>query len=452
MGIKALLKEVSDLKTQARAILDGADANNDGVLTAEQIEQVDALQEKIDAREATIKRRQAFADASAQPIPRQLDGGTSKTSATITNEPLDNGLAGFATQEEYFHTVAQDALGRRDERLAAIPQREREFMAHKLRAAGASNAQIDAATGDNSHSEASSDGNMVPTAIRDRIWSFVFDEDSILSQVDSEPTAGNSVELLTDQTTPWGSTGIQAYWENEGATGTESRVDTNPVTVKMHKLMALVTANEELVQDAARLASRLMDKAPLAIRWKACDAIHNGNGVGKPLGILNSDGLVSVAKESGQAAQTIEADNIAKMYARLLPGSYARAVWKINPDVIDQLITMTLGDQPIWTPPASGLVNAPGGVLLGRPVQFSEHCQTIGTKGDIRLIDPMGYYAITKPRGIQFASSMHLLFDKDKQAFRWTFRLGGRPYLNAAQSPANGSNTKSHFVTLDTRA
>jgi hypothetical protein len=90
---------------------------------------------------------------------------------------------------------------------------------------------------------------------------------------------------------------------------------------------------------------------------------------------------------------------------------------------------------------------------------YSEHAQTLGTKGDVQLVNPFGYYATVKQSGdggeglpgLEFAQSIHLYFDYNLTAFRWTFRLGGQPYLSAAISPAKGSNTKSHFVTLAAR-
>ena len=113
---------------------------------------------------------------------------------------------------------------------------------------------------------------------------------------------------------------------------------------------------------------------------------------------------------------------------------------------------MTIGDQPIWTPPVAGLQQAPGGFLLGLPIKWSEHAETLGTKGDLQLVAPKGYYGISRAAGIQFASSIHLFFDYGMQAFRWTFRIGGQPYLSAPVAPAKGSNTKSHFVVLETRS
>ena len=64
---------------------------------------------------------------------------------------------------------------------------------------------------------------------------------------------------------------------------------------------------------------------------------------------------------------------------------------------------------------------------------------------------PGGYYSSVKSGGIKFAASMHLYFDYDIEAFRWTFRMGGQPYLSAPVSQAKGSQTLSHFITLAER-
>ena len=193
-----------------------------------------------------------------------------------------------------------------------------------------------------------------------------------------------------------------------------------------------------------------MKKAPLAITYKMNEAIVNGTGAGQPLGWFTSAAKVSVAKEGSQVAATVVAANVSKMFARLInPG---QGIWYVNQDVLPQLMTMTLGNNSVFMPPASGLVGAPGGYLLGRPVQFLENCQTVGTQGDIQFVNPKGYYCAHKGSAPEFAESMHLYFDYNISAFRWIFRCGGQPYLSAAISPAKGSVTRSHVVVLDTRS
>lgn len=319
----------------------------------------------------------------------------------------------------------------------------------------ADNRLMAAPTTSNTHvTQGSTDGEgyLVPEQFSNRVFELVFaDEDlNLLNRVDSEPTNSTSVRMVADETTPWGATGVQAYWGSELGQMTKSKINVDPRRVEVHKCYAFSAASEEELNDAPLLANRIERKASQAIRWKANDAIIAGNGVGKPKGWRNSGAQVTVAKESGQAADTVVAANVAKMYARLLPGSHSRAFWMANPDVMPQLMTMTLGDQPIWTGP-NQFVDAPGGILLGRPVFFSEHSETVGDKNDIELVDPMGYYAAIR-QGITAAQSMHLYFDYDTQAFRWTFRMGGQGHLSAAVTPNKGSATKSHFITLAARA
>lgn len=298
----------------------------------------------------------------------------------------------------------------------------------------------------------STDGFMVPPAFREDVQELMLDDQAaLLNAVDSEPTAGNQVGMLRDETTPWGASGVQAHWRAEGSKMDPSRLATDMIDVKLHEMYAFVLATEELLEDAPRLNARLTRQSARAINWKASEAIMYGTGAGQPLGWMASDALVVVAKEASQAAATIVAENLAKMYSRMLASSISRAVWYANSDTLPQLMTMTLGDRPIWTPPASGFQDAPGGVLLGRPVQLLEHNPTLGDLGDIQFVDPLGYYSPRKSTGVSFAESMHLYFDYNVRAFRWTFRIGGQPYLSQPVAPAKGAATKSYFIALGAR-
>lgn len=296
------------------------------------------------------------------------------------------------------------------------------------------------------------EGFEVPPQMREQIWEMVFGAGDLLDLVDLEPTNSNAVSMLADESTPWASSGIFARWRAEGVQMDAQRLATKSRLVQLHELFCFCLATEELLEDAPRLADRLTRKAAEAIRWKASDSIAYGTGAGQPLGYFNAACLVSVAKESAQAADTINATNIAKMYSRLLvfPGDQPR--WIANRDIVPQLVGLTIGQQPVFVPSDRGIQAEVGGFLLGYPVQFSEHAKTLGDKGDIQLVNLKGYYATQKVGGVRFASSIHLYFDYAIQAFRWLFRMGGQPYLSAAVTPANGSNSKSHFVTLDERA
>jgi HK97 family phage major capsid protein len=295
-----------------------------------------------------------------------------------------------------------------------------------------------------------SGGYMVPTEFADRLWEIVFAPDALLSRTNQIPTSRNSLSLPVSESTPWGASGVQAYWVEEGSAITQSRPSFTYRNLRLHKLAALVPASDELVEDASALDAFVTREAGRAIRYKADDAIINGDGAGKPLGIFNSPALVTVTKETSQTADTVVAANIAKMYARMPASSMGQAVWLLSQDVLPQIVTLTLGDQPIYQPPSNNTA-APLGALLGRPILLSQHCQTLGDKGDIYFVNFSDYITLTRTSGIQSASSIHLWFDHDITAFRFTFRVAGQPWMNEPIAAAHGSHTTSPFVTLEAR-
>ena len=295
-----------------------------------------------------------------------------------------------------------------------------------------------------------SGGYLVPDEFSDRLWDIVFAQDSLLSRTNQIPTSRNSLSLPVSESTPWGASGVQAYWVEEGNAITQSRPQFKYQNLRLHKLAALVPASDELVEDARALDAFVTREAGKAIRYKADDAIINGDGVGKPLGIFNANALVTVDKEVSQTADTIVAQNIAKMYARMPASSMRQAAWLISQDVLPQIVTLTLGDQPIYLPP-TGNNEAPLGTLLGRPILLSQHCQQAGDKGDIYFVNLNEYITLTKTSGIQTASSIHLWFDHDITAFRFTFRVAGQPWLSQPIASANSSLSTSPFVTLEAR-
>lgn len=442
MNLKQLRQRLHDLKAEGRQAMDKlsmleANENPSDVQLAEIVrlnaridalhdEEIPVAQAELERAEAKLERERSFAALQA-PDDARIE----------VNDPNPERTFGF-------HDIAEFALAVRN----ANPQAGGFYLDERLAryaAAPSGTMQESGAT--------SGEGYMVPPEYREAILEVVNSDDlALLNMVDSEPTNSNSVELLADETTPWGSTGIQANWRSEKSQMTPDKLQTTPRQVRLYELYAFAVATDELLSDAPRLANRLINKAGLAIRWKADDAIMWGDGSGKPLGFMEAGALVTVAKETSQAAATVNATNVSKMYSRLMSGSLRRARWFINSDVLPQLMTMSIANEPVWFPDSRSFQDAPGGLLLGRPVIPTEHSETVGTVGDIVLIDPMGYYLSRKRSGVKFDTSIHLYFDYGLQAFRWTFRLGGQPYLSAPVSPARGSNSKSHFVALATRA
>lgn len=282
----------------------------------------------------------------------------------------------------------------------------------------------------------------------------------VLSRVSPYPVGPNknglTLKVLNETSRATGSRfgAVRGYWVDEGGSPTASRPKLREVELKLKKLGALGYASDELLEDAVAFGAIMTYSFGQELRFLAEDAVINGDGAGKPLGVVGHAATVSVAKETGQAAASIVFENIQKMWARLWAPARAGAVWFINQDAEPQLNAMSLvigtGGVPVYLPPG-GIADTPFARLMGRPVIPIEYCQTVGTVGDIVLANLEMYAFITKG-GVRQDSSMHVAFTTDEMAFRAIWRVDGQPKWAAALTPFKGTNTLSPVVTLATRS
>lgn len=247
--------------------------------------------------------------------------------------------------------------------------------------------------------------------------------------------------------------GIVGYWTEEGAALTESAASFSQILLDAKKLTAYSEAPNELLTDSIiSFEAFIADILPEAIAWYEDVAFFTGTGVGEPLGFLNAAAAISVTKQSGQVADTIVWQNIAKMFSRMLPSSLGRAVWVASIDTFPELATMALsvgtGGSAVWL---SNGVSGPPMTILGRPVIFTEKSPVLGDAGDISFVD-FGHYLIGDRQLMTASSSPHYKFANDKTAFRVVERVDGRAWVQSAITPKNGGATLSPIVKIAARA
>lgn len=246
--------------------------------------------------------------------------------------------------------------------------------------------------------------------------------------------------------------GVQVYRTNEAPD--LSSLGKKPkfalLELYLEDLFGICFATDDLLADATALEAIIMQVFPSEMGFTLDDEIVRGSGSGRMLGILNSGALVSVAKETGQAGTTIEIENIVNMVSRMPARSFARAEWYVNQDCLPQIYTLMLGNFPIYMPPG-GASSTPYGMLYGKPLNVIEQADTLGTKGDILLLDLSQYITIDKG-GLDAQQSIHVKFLTDEKCFRFKMRNNGQPAWKSSKVPYKGSNSVSPFISLDTRA
>ena len=430
--LRELQARKASIVGSARAITDLA-SSEDRDLSEDESQAFARFAASIDSTNAAIARETTL-------ISEETTMGHSAADSfiSVTDNREADPKRGFAQVGEFLQSVRRaDSAGRAiDERLLI----------------GSRNAAAPATFGsDNSGADG---GFIVPPTFSQEIYLHSLGEDALLPLTDNVVTDSNAMAFPRDETTPWGTNGIRAYWQAEASVATLTKPLLGLNTLRMKKLMALVPVTDELLADANALSSYIPSKVGNSIRWKTNEAILFGSGNGTPQGAMNSGATITVAKTSGQATLTLTALNLANMIARLPPGSFASSVWIINNDVLPALFTLTLGNYPVYMPVGGNqgsLTVNPYGMLFGRPVIVSQHAASFTSQGDVLLCDLKYYQTITKPQGLQNDVSMHLYFDADAAAFRTTFRVDGMSKIAAAISPAKGSNTLSPFIQLAAR-
>lgn len=301
-------------------------------------------------------------------------------------------------------------------------------------------------------------GFLVPPGFSSEIFARVYDENGLLARTRKVPVGGNSMtfprsaESSRADGSRWG--GVRSYWVQEGSTITASQPTFGRFTLNLHKLATLVAVTSELKEDAPALDSYLNQVFASEIAFETGKALYRGNGVGRPLGVINAPCAITVSKESGQSAATIVPANIAKMWSRRFAlGPTGQYVWMVNQDTSPQLNLMTLGigtaGVAVYLPPG-GLSSSPYATLMGAPVMETEFNSTLGTVGDIALVDWSQYVTISKG-GPKVDNSLHVYFTTDQEAVRSTWRIDGAPWQASAVTPYQGTNTQSPIVLLDTR-
>ena len=300
--LRELQARKSDLVKEARALTDiAAQENRD--LSDEEVIKFNGLKSRIETASAAIDRESALISEEVQMgahVGNHSGAGHGSVFPSVVvsdNRELDP-KHGFQSLGDFLQNVchAQKPGNPIDDRLLIGSGR---------------GAAAPATFG--SEGSGQDGGFFVPPQFSKEIFQLSLGEDSLLPLTDNVEISGNTMAFPKDETTPWGTNGIRAYWQGEAAPSVTTKPVLGLSTLRLKKLMALVPTTDELLEDANALSTYLPEKIALSIRWKTNESILFGSGSGVPVGALNAGSTVTVAKETGQATQTLLPQNLAKM-------------------------------------------------------------------------------------------------------------------------------------------
>ena len=221
-----------------------------------------------------------------------------------------------------------------------------------------------------------------------------------------------------------------ASWIDEEGDYIESDESFGQVQLDAHKVGTVIKVSEELLQDSAfDLESYISAEFSRRIGDKEEDAFLNGNGSGKPTGILHSTGGGSLGVTAAGAA-AITADELVDLYYSLKAPYRKNAVWILNDATIKLIRKLKTGDgQYLWQP---GIKDGEVNTILGRPYFTSPFMPTAAAGAKSIIFGDLSYYWIGDRQGITFRRLNELYAGKGQVGFMASKRLDGKTVLPEA--------------------
>lgn len=295
-------------------------------------------------------------------------------------------------------------------------------------------------------------GFLVPETLRSQLLQLALEQSVVRPLATVVPMDSARVPFpMIDTTTNSGSVfgGMVAYWGEEGADLQDSSPKFGRVVLDAKKLTGLSAVPNELLQDSIVSFSALIETLwPQALAFEEDAKFQVGSGVGEPLGFRGAGNPAAIAVTRTTSNQ-IKYTDVVNMFAQMLPSSLSRAVWMCSPDALPQLLQMSLtvgtGGNSVF------VVNAAAGMpmsIFGRPLIITEKAGALGARGDLSFVD-LSYYLVGDRQIMTADSSTDYKFGADKTTFRIIQRVDGRPWIQSAITPQNGSTNKlSPFIEL----
>ncbi len=227
-------------------------------------------------------------------------------------------------------------------------------------------------------------GYLVPTEMDQRLIQ-ALNGKNVMRQLATVITTESDHEINVANTK------LTSSWVGEAQSISFSSKTFSQVLLKAFKLVSACKITEELLQDSAfDLESRLVDDFSDAIANAEEDAFINGDGTGKPRGLLDATTGATIADTLATAA--ITADDIIDLVYSLERQYRKNAVFIMNDKTVAEI--RKLKDQNgafLWQP---ALIAGEPDRLLGYPLYTSQYAPELASGNTFMAFGDMKYYNI----------------------------------------------------------
>ncbi|MGN0366887.1 MAG: phage major capsid protein [Suilimivivens sp.] len=221
-----------------------------------------------------------------------------------------------------------------------------------------------------------------------------------------------------------------ASWVDEEGAYQESDDAFSQVSIGAYKLGTMIKVSEELLADSVfDLEAYISKEFARRIGSREEESFFNGDGKGKPLGILAATGGAEVGVTAASAT-SITADEVIDLFYSLKAPYRKNAVWLLNDATVKQIRKLKDSTgQYLWQP---SLVAGTPDTILGRPVKTSAFMPTAAAGAKTIAFGDFKYYWIADRQGRTFKKLSELFAATGQVGFMGTQRVDGKLILPEA--------------------
>lgn len=423
-------ERVAALINEMSAMIDGAKAAGRD-LSADEVKIYDAKAGEVDTLNAAIAREDKLAslkaDAAAPAAPAAAEAVV--PAAPVAAPAGPEASSEFETLGEFFAAVR---FNENDQRLASLynePRAEQRF------------------------DTGSTGGFMIPKRFLPTLLE-VSPQDAVVRPRATVIPAGSPADAeismpALDQTGDAANAGmyggVEVFKTAEGGQKPETAYKLREIKLQPAEVSAYMELTDKLLRNWGAASMFVERQFRAAMRGFEDLQFLRGNGVGGPLGILNSGARHVVTRDTNN---TVKYADLVEMVARILTLG-GTPVWVASRSldaVLRQIKNETGGGGDgslIWQENA---VQGSPGSLMGYPVIWNQRSPAKNAEGDLVLADFNGYL-IKDGSGPFVASSQHVKFRENKTAMKIFWNVDGQPWLTAPIKGEDDYDT-SPFVVL----
>jgi HK97 family phage major capsid protein len=451
MNIQELMQARAAIFDQQQAIISAAEAEN-RELTAEEETKFQALEKDFEAADKKVKEAEAkearnnvmTARANELNAPQNQPFRPSAVAGTGVQAPKkDDG--GFANIGEVIHAIRfGDSKGRLDE----LPIGQGQGGGRQVPEAFRSALLPNRFRNEFSMGSGSEGGFAVPEQFNPEILMIQPQTDIVRSRSMVLPAGDPPDAKLTMPALDQGSNGVyggvEVQWIGEGEEKPDTSGSLREVSLQPQEVAATTIVTDKLLRNWAAANAFISTLLQRAMRAAEDIAFLVGNGVGKPKGVLGAPAGIAVNRA---VANQISYADVIGLLAKLLPESVAGAVFVANQSTLPQIATLQDGGGRYIFIQGDATKGIPS-TLAGIPIVFTGKTKTLGTKGDLMLLD-LSYYLIKDGSGPFIAASEHVLFKQNKTVIKVFWNVDGQPWMVEPLTLEDGVTKVTPFVVLD---